>query len=430
MGNTAPTVQKGVEIMKRQFGTTIGTALLSLALLTSLTGCLQTAQTPHPSSPGNQGDGSVTTNSIPPEENRFFSIPVISWDSSPDGKGFYRPGEHILEYYSIETKTQFPLCSQSGCSHSGESCQAWLGDVIQGFVTYGDRWFVLSVEEGTHAVLWQIDPQTHQRTKLCDIAPQNDQDNYYFSSGFVSHGYAYLNLYHQLFWDELVVEQPSLIRVNLANRTVETLVEDVPVTFLGAGEDRVLLAVETFAVPPLSEEEYRKQHPNGNYYVYLENQLSENGSGGVELREYTPEMDSYQVLTKGNVWVSTTQDLCRYGDYTLYAVDDTLYVYDLSTGESRTVSEEGDLINFCFTAGQILYLVQTPDFFVRYTDVEGGPTYTLENEGSQEIIVFAPSGECQDYLYGLYSGKLGEKEGFLTKEDFFAERYENLIPVS
>ena len=221
-----------------------------------------------------------------------------------------------------------------------------------------------------------------------------------------------------------------MIRVNLANGTVETLVEDVPVTFLGAGEDRVLLAVETFAVPPLSEEEYRKQHPNGNYYVYLENQLSENGSGGVELREYTPEMDSYQVLTKGNVWVSTTQDLCRYGDYTLYAVDDTLYVYDLSTGESRTVSEEGDLINFCFTAGQILYLVQTPDFFVRYTDVEGGPTYTLENEGSQEIIVFAPSGECQDYLYGLYSGKLGEKEGFLTKEDFFAERYENLIPVS
>lgn len=408
----------------------IGTALLSLALLTSLTGCLQTAQMPPSSQPSQTGTVSQVENAIPPEENRCFSSPVISWDTSPDGKGFYRPGDHILEYYSIETKTQFPLCSQSGCSHSGESCQAWLGNQIQGFAAYRDLWYVLSVEESTHAVLWQIDPQTHQRTRLCDIAPQDDGDNYYFSSGFVAHGYAYLHLNHQLFWEDQVVEEPSLIRVNLTDGSVETLVEDVSVTFLGAGEDRVLLAVETFAVPPLSEEEYLKQHPDGNYYVYLQNQLAEHGSGGVELREYTVDLSNYQVVAKGNVWVSSTQYLCRYGDYTLYAVDDTLYVYDLSTGESRTVSEEGDLINFCFTAGQILYLVQTPDFFVRYTDVEGGPTYTLENEGSQEIIVFAPSGECQDYLYGLYSGKLGEKEGFLTKEDFFAERYENLIPVS
>lgn len=415
--------------MKRQLGTTIGTALLSLALLTCLSGCLQTAQTPHPSSPGNQGDGSVTTNSIPPEENRFFSIPVISWDSSPDGKGFYRPGEHILEYYSIETKTQFPLCSQSGCSHSGESCQAWLGNQIQGFVAYQNQWYVFTAEERTRAILWKIDPQTHQRTKLCDIAPQNDQESYYFSSGFVSHGYAYMYMYHDLFWNDQWVEDNALIRVNLTDGTVETLVEHSPVTFLGAGKDRVLLAVDTLAVAPLSQEEYLKQHPDGNYCVYLQHQWKEHGSGGVELREYTADFSDHKVITKGNVWVSITQFLCRYGDYTLYAVDDTLYVYDLSTGESRKVAEEGTLKNFWFTAGQIMYLVESPDYFVRYTDAKGGSTYTLENEGNQEFIVFAPYGECQDYLYGLYNGKLGMQEGLLRKEDFFAERYENIIPI-
>lgn len=416
--------------MRRHLGKTVAAGLLSLALLTSLSGCLQTAQTPPSAQPSQTGTVSQVENTIPPEENRGFSVPVISWDTSPDGKGFYRPGEHILEYYSPETKTHVPLCSQSGCSHSDESCEAWLGDEIQGFAAYRDRWYVLSVEKRTHAVLWQIDPQTHQRTQLCDIAPQDDGDNYYFSSGFVAHGYAYLHLDHQLIWDEQMVEEPSLIRVNLADGTVETLVENVPVTFLGAGEERVLLAVDTFAVPPLSEEEYLKQHPDGNYYVYLQTQLAEYGSDGVELREYTSDMSDYQVVTKGNVWVSSTQYLCRYGDDTLYAVDNALYVYDLSTGENRKVAEESTLINFWFTAGQIMYLVQTPDFFVRYTDVQGGPTYTLENEGSQEIVVFAPSSECRDYLYGLYSGKLGAKEGLLTKEDYFAERYENIIPVS
>lgn len=416
--------------MKPLFKHQASAVLLSLALLTSLTGCLQTTQTPSTSLPGAQEGDSVTSHSIPPEENQVFSSPMISWSSSPDGKGFYHPGDYVLEYLSPDVKTQVPLCSQSGCTHSGENCEAWLGDMVHGFVAYQNQWYVFTAEERTRAILWKIDPQTHQRTKLCDIAPQNDQESYYFSSGFVSHGYAYMYMYHDLFWNDQWVEDNALIRVNLTDGTVETLVEHSPVTFLGAGKDRVLLAVDTLAVAPLSQEEYLKQHPDGNYCVYLQHQWKEHGSGGVELREYTADFSDHKVITKGNVWVSITQFLCRYGDYTLYAVDDTLYVYDLSTGESRKVAEEGTLKNFWFTAGQIMYLVESPDYFVRYTDAKGGSTYTLENEGSQEIIVFAPSGECQDCLYGLYSGKLGDKEGLLTKEDYFAERYENIIPIS
>lgn len=412
--------------MRRHLGKTVGAGLLSLALLTSLTGCLQTAQPSQSPQVSQAGTVSPVENTVPPEENRMFSPPIVSWDSSPDGKGFYLPGANILEYYDPVNQTRVPLCSQSGCSHSDESCGAYLAENLQGFVTYQGDWYVLAVEAYTHAVLWKIDPQTHQRTKLCDIAPQDDGDNYYFSSGFVAHGYAYLHLNHQLIWEEQVVGEPSLIRVNLTDGSVETVVENVYVAFLGAGEDRVLLAVETFAVPPLSEEEYLKQHPDGNYYVYLQNQLAEHGSGGVELREYTADLSDYQVLTKGNVWVSSTQYLCRYGDYTLYAVDNTLYVYNLSTGKSRQVAEERVLKNFWIIAGKIIYLVQNSDFFVRYTDVQGGPTYTMENEGNQMGVVFSSSGECKDYVYGIYNGK----ECLLTKEDYFAERYENVIPVS
>lgn len=363
----------------------------------------------------------------------MFSVPSVSWYSSQDGMGFYVPENSLLYYYDPDSRTKIPLCSQSGCSHSGENCQAYLAENPQGFVAYQGAWYVLALEEGSHAVLWNIDSQTHQRTKLCDIAPEHDQEAYYFSSGFVSHGYAYLHLQHQLIWEEQVVEEPSLIRVNLTDGGVETLVEDVYVSFLGAGENRVLLAVETFAVPPLSEEEYLKQHPDGNYYTYLQVHLSEHGRGGTELREYTPDMTRYQILSKGEIWVSSTPFLTRYGDYTLYAQGNTLYVYDLSTGQSRQVVSQGILRNFMMIAGQIVYLTRSQDsstLAICHTDLEGGPAYQLENEGVEDGAVFSFSGECGNYIYGLYNGEHGDCKALLTKEDYFAERYENIIPIS
>ncbi len=414
--------------MRQHLRKTMGAGLLSLALLASLSGCLQTAQTPQASSPGAQESGLVTTNAIPPEENQPFSPPAVSWDSSLDGKGFYLPGWNILEYYDPETQTRTPLCSQSGCTHADESCQAWLSNQCMGFTSYGDAWYVSAIEDDTHAVLWNVDPKTSQRTKLCDIAPQNNQENYYFSSGYVSHGYAYLTLQHQLIWDEQWISESSLIRVNLADGTMETLVEDVPVTFLGAEEDRVLLAVETFAVQPLSEEEYLKQHPDGNYYTYLQLQLEENGSGGVELREYTWDMSDYQVLAKGNIWASPSWTLRSYGDNTLYAVDNALYVYNLSTGESRKVAEEATLKNFLIIAGHIFYAIQDDQYNYTFyrTDLQGGPVEKLENEGKTEVAALSVAGECKDYVYGLYE----DEECLMTKEDYFAERYENIIPIS
>lgn len=359
----------------------------------------------------------------------MFSIPTISWYSSEDGEGFYVPDRQILYYYDPKSQTKVPLCSQNGCSHSNNSCEAWLATDPQGFVSYKDMWYVISVEDSTHAVLWKIDYLSHERTKLCDITPQDNQENYYFSSGYLSHGYAYLTLKHQLIWCEQVVEESSLVRINLANGTLETLVEGVPVTFLGASPDRVLLAVETFSVPPLSKEDYVDLHPDGNYYAYLQTQLTENGSGGVELREYTSDMSDYHVIAKGNVWCSSSLFLTRYGNYTLYAVDNTLYIYDLSAGESRQVVSDGLLRNYMIIDEQIIFLLYDGNYTIYHTDVKGGPIYQHQNDGVKDGAVFSVSGESQDYIYGPYRSEGGVSKGIISKDDFFAERYENVIPI-
>ena len=114
-------------------------------------------------------------------------------------------------------------------------------------------------------------------------------------------------------------------------------------------------------------------------------------------------------------------------------MDHTLYLFDLSAGESRPVVHEGILRNFMMIAGQIVYLTRTPNrgtLAICHTAMEGGPVHQLENKGAEDGAVFSFSGECKDYIYGIYSGEDGDHKALLTKEDYFAERYENIIPVS
>ena len=123
--------------------------------------------------------------------------------------------------------------------------------------------------------------------------------------------------------------------------------------------------------------------------------------------------------------------LAHWGDLTLYAVDNDLYLYDLATGESRQVESPGTLTNFHFLDGRIILLARDPDLKVYHADLEGGSTQLLKDEGTRLSVTFSPHGECKDYVYGLYSGaEDGTVSCILSKEDYFAQRFDNIIPVS
>ena len=101
--------------MGRHLEKMVAAGLLSLALLTSLTGCLKTTQTPPSSQPSQGGATSQASHTIPPEENRMFSVPNVSWYSSQDGQGFYLPGSRLLSYYDPESQCAFvEMCGIEG----------------------------------------------------------------------------------------------------------------------------------------------------------------------------------------------------------------------------------------------------------------------------------------------------------------------------
>ena len=429
MGNFAPAVQKGVEIMKRQFGTTIGTALLSLALLTSLSGCLQTAQTPQTSQPGTSVQSNHAT---PPSENRNFTLAGLSWASSANGKGFYVPQSRLLNYYDPMVQTQVPLCSQSGCYHTDESCGAYLAESVVGFVDYHGTWYVPSNEGSIGAAVWKVDPKTRQRTKLCEFMGEIGKDSYYFSSGFIAHGYAYLYLFHDIIEEDgSTSSNYFMIRVQLDSGKVESPFENQDVQVFGAGKDRVLAAVSVFDEKPLSEKEYLEQNPGGNYVDYVSTFYANQTPADEvkELRVYTADLSSYQVLASGYIRGNMVPGMAHWGDLTLYAVEDQLYLYNLATGEQRQIEYQGTLTNFYFTDGRIIILTRDPNLKVYYADPEGGPTQLLKDEGDRQSITFSTSGECQDYIYGLYSGGETPFPCILSKEDYWAQRFDRLIRV-
>ncbi len=416
--------------MKHAWKTRVGVALLSLSLLTSLCGCLQTAQTPQTSQPGT----TVQDNhAIPPCENRIFSLPGLSWTSSADGKGFYVPQIRFLNYYDPEVGIQVPLCSQSGCYHTDQSCEAYLAERVTGFVDYNGTWYVLSLENSTSAALWKVEPKSHQRTKVFELTSQEPGESYYFSSGFLSHGYAYLDVYHDIISpDGDNTYSNSFLRVQLDTGEAQTLFENQYINLLGAGEDRVLIAVSISASTPLSEEAYLEQTPGGNYDDYLEDFHTTHNPATekMELREYTADLSSYQVLANGYIRGNMVPGMANWGDLTLYAVENELYLYNLATGESRPVEFPGTLINFHFIDGCIILLARDPDLKVYYADLEGGPAQLLKDEGDREGVSFSVHGECQDYMYGIYSEGEGSGTCIIPKEDYWAQRFDNTIPVS
>lgn len=263
---------------------------------------------------------------------------------------------------------------------------------------------------------------------LYAFTPREESEFYYYQSGYAAHGYAYLWLSHNWMENGTYQSERDLVRVDLSDGSAETLPLDGETTFAGASGDSVLLLTQSFTFDPMSEEEFLAEHPDGDYGSYLLEEMERaETEGTTELRAYTFDLSDYQVVSEGDVWISSTQMLTRYGDYSLYAVGDTLHIYDLATGESRAIQAPGELTNFLIVDGTAIYLVRDPELKVYATALEGGESYLLEDRTGQSSVAFSISGECADAFYGIYGDGEPVVRGWLLKEDYYAGRYDRIV---
>ena len=86
-----------------------------------------------------------------PSENRRGYNPLFESCPASTTNGYYRANtvSKTLWYFDAETEKGFFLCSQVGCAHNDEACQAWIGDVT-GFTEYcGNIIAIRKYEDGS-----------------------------------------------------------------------------------------------------------------------------------------------------------------------------------------------------------------------------------------------------------------------------------------
>jgi len=398
-----------------------------------LAGCHSTA--PLDETPANGAPAvPASTHADIPKENIAFTYTRSSYSCAADsGTGLYIPGIHALSYYDFEVQMPMVLCAQAGCSHSDNTCEAWLGENVSYFASYQGKWYVFDGGGGSGDLnLYEIDPITRNKRTLCtwSVDTHSWED---IGNAFLSNGYAYVIITSSTMTADGQTGTQHLDRVDLTSGDKEVLAKNtdtVSFAFVSAGKSQVVLSVSTLSAVPQTKEEYTASHPDASdedYIQYHSQFLEQNRTR--ELRIYDWDMENYCVLEPSAQGYRFSGDPnIRYGMLFIYAVNDTLHIYDLDSGsDTQFLTAEG-LINFWIMDAKVFYITMTGQgdcqFF--YCPLDSKKPVRLGNDGNTQFMVFSLSLETKDHFVGLYN----EKRMWLSKENFYSEHYSQAIALN
>lgn len=367
-----------------------------------------------------------------PQENRALSMSNMSWLPNDNGTGFLIPGTTMLSYYDIGQREMLALCSQIGCHHTDESCSAWIGDNVGLFTIYNGQWIAIDNEASGNVIIRSINPQSRERKVIYELS-HSESATYYVGSGFV----AYDNLYLTLTENKLnefggYSSETTFVRLDLkSNRLVEMLefTNAFTAQFAGATDSNVLFLINSLNADLMTLAEYSAQNSDGDYAEYLDQMWSMYSTS--ELRLYDMDMSAYDVIDSGDLWISSSLFMCRYGSYSLYAKGGELYLYNLTDCTNRLISARDGIINFWIMDGRVFYITSDNGIHLFYCGFDGVNETEMKESVGSGAIVFSPSAESGDVFYGIYYNEEADENirGWIYKSDFYSENYDAVVSV-
>lgn len=393
--------------------------LLLAALCLTFSGCRNEGPEP---APGADVDGTVV------QENLSFVQADLGKNFMADsqGDGLYCASNGVLSYYDLESGGSAILCPQAGCSHSGESCPAYLGS-SQYMAIYQGTVYTMTESEDMQTLTVARRPlgQTG-RTEMGRITAS---EGIYLSgtSGTVSHGNIFLTVAER---DEEDQDRYALWWISGETGAVtklEAVRSGEYICFYGASASVAAAECRTYSGQPPKEEDYEE------YEDYIAAWDSfEKAHGTKELRLYDLRSGTYTVLvdSRANGYLSpTAPSMCLHDDLLLYRLDNSLWTYDLTTNENTQQLTQEDLINYMFWDGKILALTRdAKEARACYIVPLGGAPVELVSAMGENGMRFSPAYETPQYFVGLFDGRSGYYK--ISKADFFAGRYDNVTLVS
>ena len=413
--------------MKRRF---FAFSVCLAVLLASFTGCYS-AQKDGPSTASSAqtaqlGSGSGTEESVEirtyvlPEENvRADSIYV----PSPSTGGFWTWAvftSKTIQAYDPVTRTTYYPCYQAGCKHNDASCSAYFGD-ISSLAEYRGNFYAMIYYNDETASAFVTRPVSGGPLQiLASWEPENENEECRCGFYGLSFGKAYLTVSKETYamkdgQTESVKEEYSKCSLDLeTGELVEYMAdEDGYLPYMHGVWGDVAVFQDWYADRPDGTPVKRDGSEDYNFRLYSKN-----------LR--TGEEKTIVDVTENFIW--TADPHVSWGQYTVYQVDRSVYVYDMETQTSKklfTHDPGWDFYNYMIQDGHVMVIGGTEDTCRAWAvDIADGSVIELDTRGGN-VVAFGANYECNGYFAGLKRNSSGDFEQcYISKEDYYRSNYD------
>ena len=413
--------------MKRRF---LAFLVCMAVLLASFTGCYF-AQKDGPSVPSSSqtvqaGSGSgaeepveIRTYALPEENVRADSIYV----PSPSTGGFWTWAvftSKTIQAYDPVTRTTYYPCYQAGCKHNDASCSAYFGE-ISSLAEYRGNFYAMIYYNDDTASAFVTRPVSGGPLQiLASWEPENENEECRCGFYGLSFGKAYLTVSKETYamkdgQTESVKEEYSKCSLDLeTGELVEYMAdEDGYLPYMHGVWGDVAVFQDWYADRPDGTPVKRDGSEDYNFRLYSKN-----------LR--TGEEKTIVDVTENFIW--TADPHVSWGQYTVYQVDRSVYVYDMETQTSKKLftHEPGwDFYNYMIQDGHVMVIGGTEDTCRAWAvDIADGSVIELDTRGGN-VVAFGANYECNGYFAGLKRNSSGDFEQcYISKEDFYRSNYD------
>ena len=411
--------------MKRRF---FAFSVCMAVLLASFTGCYSAQDgpsTPASSQTVQSNSGSATENSV---EIRTYDIPEENVQAgtryvpSPTTGGFWMWTLFIQDYiqaYDPVTKSTYIPCYQTGCEHSDAFCSAYFGE-ITGLAEYRGNFYAMIYYNDDTASAFVTRPVSGGPLKvLASWEPENENEECRCGFYGLSFGKAYLTVSKETYamkdgQTESVKEEYSKCSLDLeTGELVEYMAdEDGYLPYMHGVWGDVAVFQDWYADRPDGTPVKRDGSEDYNFRLYSKN-----------LR--TGEEKTIVDVTENFIW--TADPHVSWGQYTVYQVDRSVYVYDMETQTSKKLftHEPGwDFYNYMIQDGHVMVIGGTEDTCRAWAiDIMDGSVVELDTYG-ENVVAFSAHYECNGYFVGLLHASNNADQYYISKEDYYRSNYD------
>ena len=411
--------------------------LAAAAVIAILSGCYA-APVSETTEQGGETSGAIVTDSEIPvttypvsEENiRVFGNMAASastggfwqWDT------FFRP---YIQAYDPVTRTTYVPCYQSGCRHNDLTCNACFGDV-ESLVEYRENYYAMVYTDDETASALVTRPLTGGPLQtLASWEPENENEACRCALRCVSFGKAYVISNRETY--ELtegvqltaVAQESSLVSVDLQTGAISTILENCDnYDLYGVWEDIAVLRVLEMAEGAPEFEDWLAQQPEGTAWDEYDRQF-------VRFRFLIRNLKTGEetvLVDASENFVRTVDPHRSWGQYAVYQVDRSLYVYDLEEQAKRklfTYERDWGFYNYQIMDGHVIAICGTEDTCRAWAvDIADGSVIALDTRGGN-VVAFGANYECNGYFAGLKRNSSGDFEQcYISKEDFYRSNYD------